>query len=244
MVFYDERAAAGIGLAAAWRPMAVVIAYVRARRGRDGGADTAAQRSAIERWARRGRHRVVAVIEEDPQAQLLADRRGLAEVLADVRDGLVDGLVVHSLRCLDDTLVVQEQLLAELRASGVRVYSLQPAEASELRRVAADPARQAVREVLEAAASNAPHVAALRRHGRRSSHVGAGSPPYGYRKDGGRLVPDAAEQATLARIAELRAQGATFREIARALDLGGHPPKRGERWHPESVRRIVERFEQ
>ena len=78
---------------------------------------------------------------------------------------------------------------------------------------------------------------------RRHSRPGAGSPPYGYRIADGSLVPDPAEHAALVRIAELRASGATLREIARELDSNGHKPKRGERWHPESVRRIVERLE-
>ena len=70
-----------------------------------------------------------------------------------------------------------------------------------------------------------------------------GSPPYGYRIADGSRLPDPAEHAALVRIAELRASGATLREIARELDSNGHKPKRGERWHPESVRRIVERLE-
>jgi DNA invertase Pin-like site-specific DNA recombinase len=156
---------------------------------------------------------------------------------------VAQGLVVYRLDCLDSALVVQEQLLAEVRATGARVYSLQPDDAAELRRIPADPSRQGVRDVLRAAAANQPQMAALRSRRRRQSRPGAGSPPYGYCIADGSLVPDPAEQAALVRIAELRASGATLREIARELDYTGHKPKRGQRWHPESVRRIVERLE-
>jgi DNA invertase Pin-like site-specific DNA recombinase len=197
----------------------------------------------VEDWARTRRHQLAAIVSEAPSAGGLEDRHGLAEALAALHQGLAQGLVVYRLDCLDSALVAQEQLLAEVRATGARVYSLQPDEAAELRRIPADPSRQGVREVLRAAAAIQPQMAALRSRRRRHSRPGAGSPPYGYRIADGSLVPEPAEQAALVRIAELRASGATLREIARELDSNGHKPKRGERWHPESVRRIVERLE-
>jgi DNA invertase Pin-like site-specific DNA recombinase len=224
--------------------MAVLIAYLRACNG--GGEKRIGveiQRAAVEDWARRRRHQLDAVISENPSAASLEDRQGLVEALAALHQGLAQGLVVYRLDCLDSALVVQEQLLAEVRATGARVYSLQPDDAAELRRIPADPSRQGVRDVLRAAAANQPQMAALRSRRRRQSRPGAGSPPYGYCIADGSLVPDPAEQAALVRIAELRASGATLREIARELDSNGHKPKRGERWHPESVRRIVERLE-
>lgn len=223
--------------------MAVLIAYLRACNG--GGEEqigVEVQRAAVEDWARRRRHQLAAIFSEAPSAGGLEDRHGLAEALAALHHGL-QGLVVYRLDCLDSALVTQEQLLAEVRATGARVYSLQPDEAAELRLTPADPSRQGVREVLRAAAANQPQMAGLRSRRHRRSRPGAGSPPYGYRIADGSLVPDPAEQAALVRIAELRASGATLREIARELDSNGHKPKRGEHWHPESVRRIVERLE-
>jgi len=226
--------------------MAVLIAYLRACSGGDGEAPIGVevQRAAVEDWARTRRHQLAAIVSEDPSAGGLEDRHGLAEALAVLHQGVAQGLVVYRLDSLDSDLVAQEQLLAEVRATGARVYSLQPDEAVELRRIPADPSRQGVREVLRAAAANQPQMAALRSRRHRHSRPGAGgSPPYGYRVADGSLVPEPAEQAALVRIAELRASGATLREIARELDSNGHKPKRGERWHPESVRRIVERLE-
>jgi len=224
--------------------MAVLIAYLRTCNG--GGEERIGveiQRAAVEDWARTRRHQLAAIVSEAPSAGGLEDRHGLAEALAALHQGSAQGLVVYRLDCLDSALVAQEQLLAEVRATGARVYSLQPDEAAELRRIPADPSRQGVREVLRAAAAIQPQMAALRSRRRRHSRPGAGSPPYGYRIADGSLVPEPAEQAALVRIAELRASGATLREIARELDSNGHKPKRGERWHPESVRRIVERLE-
>jgi DNA invertase Pin-like site-specific DNA recombinase len=225
--------------------MATLIAYLKTCQSGDGREPVGleAQRAAIEDWVRRRRHQLTAIVSDDASAEGLEARHGLAEALAALHQGAAQGLVVFRLDCLDRALVAQEQLLAEVRATGARVYSLHPDEAFELRRVPADPRRQVVREVLRAAAANEPKMAALRSRRRRHSRPGAGSPPFGYRIDDGELVPDRAEQAALSRIAELRASGATLREIARDLDSSGHRPKRGDHWHPESLRRIVERLE-
>src|SRR5688572_16560608 len=128
--------------------MAVLIAYLRACNG--GGEERIGveiQRAAVEDWARRRRHQLAAIVSEAPSAGGLEDRHGLAEALAALHQGLAQGLVVYRLDCLDSALVAQEQLLAEVRATGARVYSLQPDEAAELRRIPADPSRQGVREV-------------------------------------------------------------------------------------------------
>ena len=105
-------------------------------------------------------------------------------------------------------------------------------------RVPADPSRSMVRQVLQTAAETEPVIAAIRSAARGTTR---GSPPYGYRVEDGQLVANPAEQAVLTRIAELRATGASIREIARALEAEGHRAKRAKRWHPETVRRIVQR---
>jgi DNA invertase Pin-like site-specific DNA recombinase len=224
--------------------MAELIAYVRTPSGDDEDlAALAEQRAAIGRWAKRRRHSLIAIIEEDSEANDLAARDGLADVLATLHQGPARGLVVYRLDCLHHDLVTQEQLLAEVRTAGARVYSLRREEALELRRVAADPTRQIVREALRTAAASERQMAALRSRRHRHARASVGSPPFGYRVQDGGLTPEPAEQAALARIIELRASGASLREIARDLERSGHQPKRGDRWHPETVRRIVERFE-
>ena len=85
------------------------------------------------------------------------------------------------------------------------------------------------------------------RDGRRlkaetGGYAGFGSPAYGQRAVKGELVPDADEQAALQRIRELHRQGRSLREIATALTDEGFKPKRADRWHPESLRRIVGRL--
>lgn len=227
--------------------MAAVIAYLRPAGDADDARAAAVeeQRGAVQAWARKGGHRIVAVAADDAAANL-EERRGLAEAIAALRVGAVDGIVVRSLDSLAEDLVVQEQLLAELRRLGAKVYSLNRAEAVELRSTPADPSRRVIRRVLAVAAETAPSITALRAAASgamRGPGPVVGSPPYGYQAENGSLVPDPTEQSALARIADLRASGATLREIARSLQLEGHRPKRAEKWHPETVRRIAERLD-
>jgi DNA invertase Pin-like site-specific DNA recombinase len=219
--------------------MAALIDYLRSPREQIDAID--GENKAVQAWAAKKRHRIVAVFQDDV-AVGLDQRSGLAAAMAALGQSAVDGVVVSRLAGLDDDIVIQEQLLAEIRKLGARVHSLNPDEATELGRTPADPSRQIVRQVLKAAAGNERQIAALRSAARTPTGPRqGGSPPFGYRAEDGQLVPDPVEQAALARIAELREEGATLREIARVLEAEGHRTKRAERWHPESIRRIAKR---
>jgi DNA invertase Pin-like site-specific DNA recombinase len=219
--------------------MAALIAYLRNPSEQLAGLDD--QREAVRAWATKKRHRIVAIFEDDVAAGL-QQRPALVSAMAALGQEAIDGVVVCQLASLDDDLVVQEQLLAELRRLGARVYSLNPNDASELRRTPADSSRQIVRQVLQTAAGNERSIAAIRSAAQTANgQRQGGSPPFGYRAEDGQLVPDPAEQAALARINELRSEGATLRQIARALEAEGHRTKRADRWHPETLRRITKR---
>jgi DNA invertase Pin-like site-specific DNA recombinase len=221
--------------------MATLIAYLRTPSETFAGVDD--QRQAVRTWAGKRRHQIVATFEDDHGTDL-HERPALIAAIAALSEVGIDGVVVCRLASLDEDLVAQEQLLAEIRKLGAKVYSLDPDEAGELRRTPADPSRKFVREVLQVAAGNEPSLAAIR-SAARSGAGGrqGGSPPFGYRMDNGQLVPDPDEQAALARISQLRSQGATLREIARALETEGHRTKRSNRWHPETLRRITGRVD-
>lgn len=68
-----------------------------------------------------------------------------------------------------------------------------------------------------------------------------GAPPFGYRAEGGELVPDVHEQATLARIKDLHGASRSLREIANTLNGEQIASKRGVRWQPTTVSRVLAR---
>jgi DNA invertase Pin-like site-specific DNA recombinase len=68
----------------------------------------------------------------------------------------------------------------------------------------------------------------------------SGRPPMGSRFEAGRLVPEPAEGAILARVKELRAKGLSLARVTALLNAeGGH--FRGGRWHVTTLARALRR---
>jgi site-specific DNA recombinase len=70
----------------------------------------------------------------------------------------------------------------------------------------------------------------------RSRGLVYGSIPFGFRREGSRLVIDETEQRILSRIRRLRGRGFSYDRIARSLNTSNVPAKRGGRWHAMSIR--------
>jgi len=66
-----------------------------------------------------------------------------------------------------------------------------------------------------------------------------GRTPFGFRREGDRLVPDPAEAAVLEGMRAERAAGAAFHAIAEGLNARGIRPKAGAAWYGSSVRCVL-----
>ncbi len=62
--------------------------------------------------------------------------------------------------------------------------------------------------------------------------------PFGYRRNGDRLVPDAVQQRALRTMRQMHASGASYRQIAQRLTANGIAP-RGKAWYASSVRDVL-----
>lgn len=69
----------------------------------------------------------------------------------------------------------------------------------------------------------------------------SGAAPYGFAADAGELVPRREEQRAIEVMAKMRAAGESYRQIAGTLNARCIPPRRGERWYPMTVRRVLDR---
>ena len=78
---------------------------------------------------------------------------------------------------------------------------------------------------------------------KRAQGQRVGNIEFGFRlaSDGRKLEPDAVEQAALAEISNLRAQGQPLRRIATILNSQGRRTRRGTEWRLESVARTIKR---
>lgn len=59
--------------------------------------------------------------------------------------------------------------------------------------------------------------------------------PYGFNRDGSKLVPYDKEQRVIGEILSMKKQGMSLRAIAADLNLAGIPAKRGGIWHASTV---------
>lgn len=223
------------------------VAYLRVSTDRQSehGLGLDIQERAIREWAKTAGYRIVASCRDEgvSGSNGLEDREGLAEALRLLHDGVARALIVYRLDRLARDLVIQEQLLAEVWRMSADVYSTASGE-SDLRDDPDDPSRRMIRQVLGAVSEYERAMISLRlRRGRaRKAEEGGyayGAPTFGYRAENRELVPEDEEQATLARIVELREAGNSLRQIADALHEEGRRPKRGGRWYAQTVARAL-----
>lgn len=204
------------------------------------------QADTISRWAQNAKH-VISVWAQDAGQSGgtgLDDRGGLANALEAIRRGQVQGLVVARLDRLARDLVLQEQLLAEVRRLGGRVYSCSAGEDAYLVDDPADPSRKLIRQVLGAVAEYERGMIRLRLQAgidRKRAEGGywGGQPPYGWKAEGGELVVEPAEYAQIELMLAARQQGASLMEIATMLNRLEVPTKHGGRWQKNTIRRIL-----
>jgi len=111
-----------------------------------------------------------------------------------------------------------------------------------------DPAAQLMRTLVAAFATyerqliGARTAAALQAKRARGQKTG-GDVPFGYHleDDGTTLTADPDEQRVLSLIQRLRAEGESLRAISDHLAKRGYTNKKGAAWHPQSIKRLLDR---
>ena len=176
----------------------------------------------------------------------LGTRLGLADALGAIRDREVAGLVVYRLDRLARDLVLQESLLADINRWGGQLFTTSASESQFLEDDPEDPSRRLIRHILGAVSEYERSLIRLRlRSGRKAKAARGGyafgAPALGFKAENGSLVPVEDEQAILDRITALRGAGASLRTICQTLTAEGYRTKRGTRWHPNTVARVLDR---
>lgn len=225
-----------------------LVGYIRVSTDRqvEDGFGLAVQEKTIRTWCRQQGHTLGRAIYRDEgySGTLPApERPALADALTEIEDGQAAGIVVGRLDRLARRLVTQEAILAQVWKNSGRVFTADQGEI--LQDDPEDPMRTAMRQMM-GVFSELEHsmIVARLRAGRREKAVQGGyaygAPPYGWQAVAGELVEEPTEQVGLSRARELRAGGASLREICRRLEAEQVPPRRSDRWHPEAVRRMLQ----
>jgi DNA invertase Pin-like site-specific DNA recombinase len=160
--------------------------------------------------------------------------------------GAIDVLVIRDLDRLARELTVQEAVLAQVWQRPDTVVVEYGRDAEVLRDDPDDPMRTTIRQVMGAFKELDRKLVAKRlRDGRRSKarrgqHAN-GPAPYGWRTEGGELLPVADELHVLALIRDLASDGLRQADIAAALNAEGHRTREGAPWSQPVVSRVLRR---
>jgi len=224
------------------------IGYIRVST--DGQADEGvsldAQRAKLQAFAIAADLDLVAIRSDAGVSAKTLARPGLQAALADLREGRADALVIGKLDRLTRSVRDLGALLEGYFASRFSLLSV--ADSIDTRTAGGRLVLHVLTSVAqwEREAGGERTRAALLHL--REQGVRLGGQALGWRRtadtdgDGRRLwIPVLEEQATAARIRELRGAGLSLRGICQALAHEGRRTKRGGRWQPQTVAQVLSR---
>ncbi|MEY4551601.1 MAG: hypothetical protein RL685_7796 [Pseudomonadota bacterium] len=222
-----------------------LVGYLRVSTG-DQSVGSAGQCHAVEQWAQREGHEVAAwFADEGISGACGLDRRpGLSEAYALCRGqrrrraGRVRGIVAFDRSRFARSRNLSGSLRWQAEQAGFALLTVDGLNSADesMAAVATDLVSDLVGEQTRQAIRKATRAALA---ARRDSGLVAGHVPYGYVRQGALLVLDPTEQATVARIVELRAEGASLRAIAAALNGARVRTRRSGPWSAEAVRLVL-----
>jgi DNA invertase Pin-like site-specific DNA recombinase len=212
-----------------------------------------AQDADCRRWAKGQtipRIRIVHTVTDGDERNgksgttLLDERAGLMDAVEWVADDRADGILAPNLDRLARELTVQEAVLSYVWALGGRVFTADHGE--HLEDDASDPMRTAMRQ-MRGVFHQLDRGLIIKRLTEGRAAKGAkggyayGAPRFGQRADDGELTDDERENAVAEEMERWRdEEGLSIRAIcARANERDDMPAKRGGRWHPTTVARLL-----
>lgn len=186
------------------------------------------QSEAVTRYAAASGICIVQTFREEGVSgtKELENRPALLELLLAIEDGDVQVVLIEKLDRLARDLMVQENILSDLRKRGVTVISVaEPDLCSD------DPSRVMMRQIFGAIAQYEKSMIVLKLRGarqRKKAKEGRceGSKPFG-------------TVTTITRIMELRGAGMAVDTIAETLNAEGLKSKTGGKWYGSSVRNVI-----
>ncbi len=217
------------------------VAYLRVSTDKqaDHGVSLEAQRAKVEAYASLYDLDLVAVEVDAGASAKTLDRPAMRRALDMLRTGEAEALLVAKLDRLTRSVRDLDTLIHEHFQGGTALLSV--AEQIDTRSAAGRlvlnvlaSVSQWEREVIGERTSEA-----LRHKQSRGEYIGGGV-PYGFQRTAsGTLEEDSAEQEVLTAAREARASGLSLRAVARELSARGFLTRKGRKWNPNQIRRMV-----
>jgi len=213
-----------------------VLGYTRVSLDEQGerGVGLAAQKTAIVAEVAARGWELVEVFQDSGYSGRDCNRPALTAALKTVQRGQANALVVAKLDRLSRSILDFAHLMEQARKQSFGIIALDCAvdtttPSGELMASVMATFAQYERRLIAQRTSDA--LAELRSRGRPYSPT-----PFGFERQGDRLVLDHTEQKVLARMRRLRARGRSYRAIAQSLNRSRIPAKNGGNWFASSVR--------
>jgi DNA invertase Pin-like site-specific DNA recombinase len=211
-----------------------------------------AQEADCRRWAKlqtAERVRIVHVVTDGDEkggksgTTLLDERPGLMEAVEWIAEGRADGILAPNLDRLARELTVQEAVLSYVWALAGRVFTADHGE--HLEDDASDPMRTAMRQ-MRGVFHQLDRGLIVKRLTEGRTAKGAkggyayGAPRYGQQSVDKTLTVDETEEQRVQQMERWRdEEGLSVRAIVARLNEQGIPSKRGGKWHPTTVARLL-----
>ncbi len=217
-----------------------VFSYIRySSQNQQGNTTVETQRQAISNFVAAmpelKRSPIVERRDEGKSATTLRGRAALEGIIREAATG--DALVVFKYDRLGRNLLDSLLIIKALEERGIQVYSTSEPNTEVVRNVLLTMAQEFSRQLGDRCKK------ALDK--RASEGHAANKPPYGYEiksaghNAGKKFVPVPDEARVVAQMFQQRADGRSFREIARAMNTEGLLTKKGNLWSRSTVRAIL-----
>ena len=221
------------------KPVAVGYCRVSTDKQADHGVSLLAQAGKINAMAAVQDVKLTEIITEGGESAKNLNRPGLQRLLALVDSGMVQTVIIAKLDRLTRSVRDLADLLERFERKRVSLVSV----AESL-----DTGSAAGRLVLNIMVSVSQwdreaigeRTAVALQHKRSSKLVYSHKTPFGYERQGERLVPIPGEQNVIKRIQNARRRGLSLRQIATALNTEGIPTKQTSRWFAQTVKDVLD----
>jgi site-specific DNA recombinase len=184
-----------------------------------------------------GRELAEVVIDAGESAKTL-ERPGMGRILAGIRSGEIGALVALKLDRLTRSVRDLADLLELFTKKDVALVLVSESidTSTAIGRMICNLMASVSQWEREAIGERTAFALGHKRRNRQAY----GHTPFGYRREGDRLVEDRTQQAALAEARRMSDSGAKLREIGAALTATGvQTPQGGAEWRPSSVRAIL-----
>ncbi len=185
---------------------------------------------------------VEIVRDEGFSAKSIDGRPGVRMALAAAENGHIDGIIVYKLdrmfRNAQEALGVSE----DLKELGVGLHSVTESIDTQSAMGKFFFTIMAACAEMERNLISERTIGALQH--KKAQGLVFNHPPYGWNAVDGVLVENEAEQDTIRVIMELRGEGGGYSAIAADLNNMRTPAKRGGQWSAQTVKNVVEAFEE